>query len=60
MDVNRAEEIASELFKETTLTFRKGVAGEWKAHFNEEHKRIFKNIAGQLLIDLGYEKDFNW
>ena len=56
----KAEEVAVELFSEPTQTFRKGVAGEWKTHFKEAHKRVFKEIAGQLLIDLGYEKDFNW
>jgi hypothetical protein len=40
--------------------FRKGVAGDWKSVFTEEDKRIFKEIAGNLLIELGYEKDDNW
>ena len=40
--------------------YRKGIAGDWKNHFNEENKRIFKEIAGDLLIQLGYEKDFDW
>jgi len=60
MDLNKAEEVAVELFSEPTQTFRKGVAGEWKTHFNEEHKKVFKRVAGQLLINLGYEKDLNW
>lgn len=34
--------------------------GEWKKYFTEEHKRIFKEIAGDLLIRLGYEEDRNW
>jgi len=41
-------------------TFRSGKTGEWKKHFTEEHKKIFKNVAGDLLIRLGYEKDDNW
>lgn len=41
-------------------TFRKGQIGSWKKYFTEEHKRLFKEIAGQLLIDLGYEQDLNW
>jgi uncharacterized coiled-coil protein SlyX len=40
--------------------FRKGVAGDWKTVFTEEDKRVFKQIAGNLLIELGYEKDNNW
>jgi hypothetical protein len=41
-------------------TFRSGKTGEWKKHFTPEHKRIFKDIAGDLLIKLGYEQDNNW
>lgn len=41
-------------------TFRSGKTGEWKKHFTDEHKRIFKDVAGDLLIKLGYEKDGNW
>ena len=39
---------------------RKGVSGDWQNHFNAEHKIIFKELAGDLLIKLGYEKDHNW
>jgi hypothetical protein len=41
-------------------TFRSGKTGEWKKHFTEEHKKIFKDVAGNLLIKLGYEKDGEW
>lgn len=41
-------------------TFRSGKTGEWKQYFTEEHKRIFKNLAGDLLIRLGYEKNDHW
>lgn len=41
-------------------TFRSGKTGEWKKHFTEEHKKIFKEVAGDLLIKLGYEKDNSW
>jgi hypothetical protein len=41
-------------------TFRSGKTGEWKRHFTEEHKKIFKSVAGDLLIRLGYEKDNKW
>ena len=41
-------------------TFRSGKTGEWKKYFKEEHKRVFKEVAGDLLIRLGYEKDGNW
>ncbi len=41
-------------------TFRSGKTGEWKKHFTDEHKKIFKEAAGDLLVKLGYEKDGEW
>jgi hypothetical protein len=41
-------------------TFRSGKTGEWRKYFTEEHKKIFKDVAGELLVKLGYEKDNNW
>ncbi|WKZ36439.1 MAG: sulfotransferase domain-containing protein [Anaerolineales bacterium] len=41
-------------------TFRSGKTGEWKKHFTDGHKKIFKEAAGDLLIRLGYEKDDGW
>lgn len=41
-------------------TFHKGVSGAWKEYFNEENKQLFKDLLGDVLIELGYEKDYNW
>ena len=41
-------------------TFRSGKTGEWKKYFTDEHKRVFKEVAGDLLIRLGYEDDGDW
>ena len=41
-------------------TFRSGKTGEWKKYFTDEHKKIFKEVAGDLLIRLGYEQHQNW
>lgn len=41
-------------------TFRSGKTGEWKKYFTEEHKKIFKDAGGDLLVRLGYEKDHDW
>ena len=32
----------------------------WRRYFKKHHKQEFKEIAGDLLIELGYETDFNW
>ncbi len=39
---------------------RSGAAQQWRKEFNEEHKALFKELHGQDLIDLGYERDFSW
>jgi hypothetical protein len=39
---------------------RKGIAGDWENVFTEGDKEIFKEEAGDLLVDLGYEKNDNW
>ena len=41
-------------------TFRSGKTGEWTKHFTDEDKRIFKDVAGDLLIRLGYEENNDW
>lgn len=52
--------IGDNIFSDQTATFRKGKIGSWREEYSEEHKVAFKEVAGQLLIDLGYENDFNW
>ena len=52
--------VIEKAFNPKSPTFRKGLIGDWKSHFTPEHKDAFKRVAGQLLIDLGYEKDFEW
>lgn len=39
---------------------RKGVAGDWKNVFTTKDKRIFKQEAGDLLVQLGYENNDDW
>jgi hypothetical protein len=36
-------------------TFRSGKTGSWREHFTEEHKKLFKDVAGDLLVKLRYE-----
>ncbi|HEX3130506.1 MAG TPA: sulfotransferase [Thermoanaerobaculia bacterium] len=40
--------------------YRKGIAGDWKNHFSDEDKQVFKELAGDMLVRLGYEKDLAW
>lgn len=41
-------------------TFRSGKTGGWREHFTEKHKELFKDIAGDLLVKLGYEENNDW
>ena len=41
-------------------TFRKGKPGNWQEYFTPQNTQIFKEIAGDLLIQMGYEKDLDW
>jgi len=38
----------------------KGAMGKWKKQMSEKEKALFKDMAGDLLIELGYEGHFNW
>ena len=59
---------ATQLRKEVDLsdsfasghTARKGIVGDWRNHFNDEHKQLFKRFWGNSLIELGYEDDYDW
>jgi sulfotransferase 6B1 len=56
----QTQQIAQKMYSKGSLTFRKGIAGDWRNHFTEDHRRAFKEVAGDILIRLGYEKDMAW
>jgi len=41
-------------------TFRKGKPGNWKEHFTDVNRKLFKEMSGDLLIRLGYEQNADW
>jgi hypothetical protein len=41
-------------------TFRTGKTGGWQDHFTPETKKLFKEVSGDLLVRLGYEKNNDW
>ena len=41
-------------------TFRSGKTGGWREFFTDEHKKLFKDVAGDLVMRLGYEKSNDW
>jgi glycosyltransferase involved in cell wall biosynthesis len=43
-----------------TEFLRSGAAGQWKDIFTARDREVFKEAAGDLLIELGYERDGGW
>ena len=61
-DAGEAARIAGSVYGGTS-TFRKGLKGQigdWSRHLTEAHRAAFKEVAGPLLIELGYERDLDW
>lgn len=54
------QKIEGVLDPQRSPTFRKGKIGGWRESFTEEHKQLFKEISGDLLIRLGYEQNKDW
>ena len=52
--------LASSIHPQRSPTFRRGQAGGWREYFSPQHKQLFKDAAGNLLIYLGYESDWDW
>lgn len=46
--------------EDSTSGCRKGIAGDWRNVFTDRDRAIFKEHAGGLLIELGYERNENW
>lgn len=60
MTKEAAAAVADRTWSPESSTFRKGMIGDWKNHFTDDHKQAFKEQAGDQLIELGYERDDNW
>ena len=52
--------ISNSLFSDASPTFRKGAIGGWREHFDPEISQMFKAVANEQLIRLGYETDSDW
>lgn len=39
---------------------RKGITGDWKNYFTKRDGELFAELAGELLVELGYESDHGW
>lgn len=61
LDESAIAQCLAQIQPEKSHTFRKGGGvSSWSRRFTPKHKETFKALAGDLLIELGYEKDLNW
>jgi hypothetical protein len=44
----------------TTVVPHKGIVGGWKQHFGPDEKAVFKELTGDVLLQLGYEQSSDW
>ncbi len=62
----KAREIAAKIYHSSGTViidgkvFHHAKIGSWKRFLKPRHKEIFKKVFGNILIELGYEKDLNW
>jgi Sulfotransferase domain len=61
VDENRFEKLSGrpEGSEDSTSFYRKGVAGDWQSVFTKHDRQLFWQLAGDLLVELGYEKGPN-
>ncbi|HSL45217.1 MAG TPA: sulfotransferase domain-containing protein [Anaerolineales bacterium] len=52
--------LAQAIQPKKSRTFRSGKTGGWHEYFTDEHKKLFNDVAGDLLVKLGYERDNDW
>jgi hypothetical protein len=52
--------MAASIAPEKSHTFRSGKKAGWQDEFDTEHRRMFDDVAGDLLIGLGYEPNHDW
>lgn len=60
ISVNPDEEWQAKRNNSLASILQKGQAGNWRTFFNERDRAIFKEIAGDLLVEWGYEQDLKW
>ena len=49
--------VAAGVHTKDSATLRRGVIGDWKNHFTDEHRAAFAEVAGPQLVEWGYGAD---
>jgi hypothetical protein len=54
------EHLNNAMAPELSRTYRSGKTGGWRDHFTPRNVAQFKEVAGELLIEMGYAHDETW
>jgi hypothetical protein len=60
MSTNPDEEWQTKRNEDIASFLPKGQAGNWQRLFSARDKTVFKDVAGELLVQWKYEKDLSW
>jgi hypothetical protein len=61
LDVQQcAQAMAAHIDPQKSHTFRSGKKAGWQKEFTSEHRHRFAEVAGDLLVQLGYEANDDW
>lgn len=60
MPEDNVVKIARELFTSNSKTFNKGEIGAWRNSFTSDHVALFKEVCGNHLVRMGYERNLDW
>jgi len=60
MNSNPDEEWQSRRNEDIASFLSKGTMGNWRSLFTDEDKVLFRQVAGDMLVKWGYEKDNSW
>ncbi|HEV2076023.1 MAG TPA: hypothetical protein VGR10_07265, partial [Thermoleophilaceae bacterium] len=55
-----ARRLAARVWSPRSMTFRRGVVGDWRNHFERQHREAFRGRGARLLVAYGYERDEGW
>ena len=51
---------ADTVHRPSSTTAAEGFCGKWRRHLSADDVAAFKRVAGDLLIEFGYETDSSW
>lgn len=60
MEEKELEQLSTRIFSEVSPTFRRGQISVWKTEMSDDIKELYREVAGETLIQYGYEVDEDW